>query len=96
VSLRLLYLITIRVFGWLLLLLGRSQASKDAEILMLLHKVTVRPCAPVVQQLVDLVQAGDVVAGRSPFPVTSTRNWRRIVSNILSTLPLPGAGARCE
>lgn len=40
-SLRLLYLITIRVFGWLLLLLGRSQASKDAEILMLLHEVTV-------------------------------------------------------
>jgi len=32
----------------------------------------------------------------SPSPVTSTRNWRRIVSNILSTLPLPGAWARCE
>jgi hypothetical protein len=40
VSLRLLYLITIRVFGWLLLL-GRGQGSKDAEILMLLHEVTV-------------------------------------------------------
>ena len=39
-SLRLLYLITIRVFGWLLLL-GRGQGSKDAEILMLLHEVTV-------------------------------------------------------
>src|SRR5438552_1717610 len=33
-SVRLLYLITIRVFGWLVLL-GRSQASKDAEILVL-------------------------------------------------------------
>ena len=39
-SLRLLYLITIRVFGWLVLL-GRSEASKDAEILMLRHEVAV-------------------------------------------------------
>ena len=39
-SLRLLYLIMTRVFGWLLLL-GRGQASKDAEIMMLRHEVTV-------------------------------------------------------
>jgi hypothetical protein len=38
VSLHLLYLIMIRVFGWLLLL-GRVQASKDAEIMMLRHEV---------------------------------------------------------
>jgi putative transposase len=40
VSVRLLYLIFVRVCGWLVLL-GRSSASKDAELLMLRHKVAV-------------------------------------------------------
>ena len=39
-SLRLLYLIMVRVFGWLMLL-GRSEASKDAEIMVLRHEIAV-------------------------------------------------------
>ena len=39
-SLRLPYLIMIRVFGWLVLR-GRGQASKDAEIMVLRHEVAV-------------------------------------------------------
>ena len=37
---RLLYLIAIRVFGWLVLL-GRGQASKNTEIMVLRHEVMV-------------------------------------------------------
>jgi hypothetical protein len=36
-----LYLVVVRVFGWLVLL-RRSQASKDAEI-MVLHRQVARP-----------------------------------------------------
>ena len=39
-SFRLLYLVAVRVFGWLVLL-GRRQASKDAEIMVLRHEVMV-------------------------------------------------------
>ncbi|GAA3683421.1 hypothetical protein GCM10022224_055000 [Nonomuraea antimicrobica] len=43
---RLLYLTLIWVFGWLVLL-GRSQASKDVEIMVLRHEVAVLKCQVV-------------------------------------------------
>src|SRR3977135_1856760 len=42
VSVRLIYVLMVRVFGWLILL-GRSEGEKDAEILLLRREVAVLP-----------------------------------------------------
>ena len=39
-SFHLLYLIKVRVFGWMVLL-ARTEAAKDAEILVLRHEIAV-------------------------------------------------------
>jgi hypothetical protein len=83
VSTRLLSLVTIRVFGWLVLL-GRSQASKDAEILALRHEVVVliRPTWPVETSITLTPARGrrkdwSRVNGHAMVPVPIGRPCRR-------------------
>ena len=87
----LLCLIMIRVFGWLVLL-GRSQASKDAEIMVLRHEVAVlrrqvvRPkphwadravLAALARQLPSVLRA--IGAGSSTHHVAK-RGWHWVVA----------------
>ena len=72
-SFRLLYLITVRVFGWLVLL-SRSQPSKNAEIMVLRHEVMVlrrqvarpKPDWADCAILATLTPAAPVSAARPP------------------------------
>ena len=85
---RLLYLITIWVFGWLVLL-GRGQASKNAEIMVLRHEVTVlrrqvaRPKPDwgraLAENLIHAVQAACSYALRIPPSRWRRRMFRRVI-----------------
>ena len=83
---RLLYLITIRLFGWLGLLASRT-ATKNVEILVLRHEVAVlRPQVPGP----DLARPSDPVRSDSAAPSPAASPSARHACNPAGLAPTPG------
>ncbi|MBF8184952.1 helix-turn-helix domain-containing protein [Nonomuraea sp. K274] len=79
-SVRLLYMTLIRVFGWLVLL-GRAQASKDVEIMVLRHEVAVLK-RQVVRPKPDWADRA-VLAALTRFLPTMLRTHRLVTPGTL-------------
>ena len=87
-ALRLLYLIAIRVFCWLALL-GRSHASKDAEIMVLRHEIAVLR-RQVTRPKPDWADRAVLAAFARLFPPALQRLYRFKTHRTVSDLGIHG------
>jgi putative transposase len=99
VSLRLLYLVFLRLVN-LLVLLGRSSASKDIELLVLRHEVAVlrtanpTPCLDWADRAVCAALVGrlpQMLRGHRMVTLSRTLRWHRRL--IAKSAPIPSHGA---